>query len=101
MSIRPSTASNEKIRVPPGGFTSVVFNDYAPPVKDLRISYSVSTLNTFSQFESPKSPFSRPAKKGLGKKQSSMKDILEYAPITPRRNENRPPPGGKTTIQLA
>lgn len=101
MSTRPNTASNGRVRVPPGGYTSVVFDDYAAPVQDKRISYSISTINTFSQFDSPKSPFSRPAKKGLGRNQGSMKDILEYSPYSPRRNENRPPPGGKTTIQLA
>jgi hypothetical protein len=81
-----------RIRAPPGGFSSIHFDDYAAPVVNLRVSHSISTINTFSQFESPKSPYARPAKKGLGQRKDSMKDIIEYAPHTPRRNGNRPPP---------
>ena len=94
MSDRTDSPLSPRIRAPPGGYSSIVFDDYAAPVVNLRISHSVSTLNTYSQFEPPKSPYARPANKvGLDSPiRSSIKEIIEYAPQSNRRNTNRPPP---------
>jgi hypothetical protein len=99
MSSAPTTPRSRKGSVPPGGFSSIVFDDNMAPVTDLRVSYS-RTAET-SAGTAGAHAFGRRARGGLSKRQDSMKDLMfnNDSLDSPRSRKNGAvPPGGHSSI---
>eukprot|EP01040_Poterioochromonas_malhamensis_P003852 gene3852-4114_t len=95
-----STPTTPRSRQPPGGVSSIVFDDSLPPVTYTRVSYSLTAASSTAELGSP---FSKPARRTLKYSQgSSMKDLLkdDKAPEKPKSRKNRVSPGGPSTIVL-
>jgi hypothetical protein len=101
MSSAPTTPRNRKGSVPPGGFSSVVFDDNMTPVTDLRVSYSRTAESSAGTLGAH--AFGRRARGGLSKRQESMKDLLfnNDSLDSPRSGKRGAvPPGGHASIVI-
>jgi hypothetical protein len=102
-----SATNTPRGKVPPGGFSSIVFDDSQPAVTYTRLSYSKTadrSANT-SDFDAA---YMRPAKKSILHHKDSLKDLLvdastASAPGTPTSGSRRKisqAPGGNSSIKL-